>query len=222
MKWSFVVLLLGVSILAVLPAAAQGAGILYDNGPVCPGYCHDAWQINGGYAVSDTFLAVTGSTVTGFDFWLWEFPGDRVFRVEWSITSSEFGGTTYGSGTSLVASDKFQGVNEYGYDIDKVTVTGLHVSLPPGTYWINLQNAVDEQHYPVYWDENSGEYCHSPGCPSMASESQLGTIPSETFDIRGTHVQDEDQQGQSPTPTSHLMLGPGILALGATLRRLLL
>ena len=49
--------------------------------------------------------------------------------------------------------------------------------LNAGTYWVNLQNAVVNTGDPVYWDENSG--------PSLASESSVGTIPSESFTILG-------------------------------------
>ena len=53
------------------------------------------------------------------------------------------------------------------------------------TYWLNLQNAVVPSGDPVYWDENSGAGCKSSGCPSKASESAVGTIPSEAFTING-------------------------------------
>ena len=35
----------------------------------------------------------------------------------------------------------------------------------------------------MYWDENSGVGCQSPGCPSQAQENTLGTIPSEAFSL---------------------------------------
>jgi uncharacterized repeat protein (TIGR03803 family) len=37
----------------------------------------------------------------------------------------------------------------------------------------------------VYWDENSGVGCESSGCPSLAQENSVGTIPSESFTILG-------------------------------------
>ncbi len=125
-------------------------------------------------------------------------------------------------------SDVLLGVNEYGFDVDKVTVTGLNVDLAGGTYWFNLSNAVTEDHNPVYWDENSGNDCHSPGCPSLASENQVGTIPSETFDVRGIYSTggDEDSQSQSgmPHPTSATSTSwmPLLAGIGAALRRLVL
>ena len=189
--------------LAVIPAVAQQT--LYQNGSL--NGTVDAWTINFGYTVSDTFALTAASTVQDFHFYAWEFPGDAVLTVDWQITSAEFGGTTYGSGTAIVA-DGFVSVNQYGYDIDKIDVTGLNVALAAGTYWLNLDNAVSAQGNPVYWDENSG--------PSAASESALGTIPSEAFYITGTS---SGGGGQTPEPSSIMLLGSGLLGLAGLLRR---
>jgi hypothetical protein len=138
-------------------------------------------------------------------------PGDKVLTVDWSTTSQENGGTVYGSGTASVT-DTFISTNQYGYDIDsgsyqilKDLYKGSHV------YWLNMQNATSAQGNPVFWDENSGVGCQSQGCPSQASESAVGTIPSETFDIRGT--------GTIPEPGSILLFGSGILGIAGLLRR---
>ncbi len=107
--------------------------------------------------------------------------------VDWSITSGPNGGTVYGSGTvsGKNLTDQFVSVNQYGYDIDKISASGLNVSAS-GTVYLNLQNAVVPSGDPVYWDENSGVGCHSAGCPSQAYESAVGTIPSEAFDVSGS------------------------------------
>ena len=167
------------------PASPQDQ-LIYENGPV--NGTTDAWTINFGYVVSDTF-APNGSTVSGFDIWVWEFPGDVMTSVDWSITDSPNGGTVYGSGTANV-SDQFISTNQYGYNIDKISVTGLGVSAS-GTVWVNLFNATVPSGDPVYWDENSGAGCHSSGCPSQAVESEVGTIPSEAFDMTGAVVVNE-------------------------------
>ena len=98
--------------LTVAPAAAQcGPGgapdcgsqpFTYDNGP--PNGSVDAWTINNGYVVSDTFVVPFSAYVQSFDFWVWAYPGDTALTVDWSITSAEFGGTTYGSGTASLTS----------------------------------------------------------------------------------------------------------------------
>ena len=92
-------------LLSATPSSAQQGSLLYDNGLPCPFECHDAWPLNQGLAVSDTFVVNGNAQVTGFDIYTWEFPGDRVLSIQWAITSSEFGGTVYGSGTALARSD---------------------------------------------------------------------------------------------------------------------
>ncbi len=154
--------------------------IIYENGPV--NGTTDAWTINFGYVVSDSFANNSGNPVSGFDVWVWEYPGDVVTSVGWSVTSGPNGGTVYGSGTASVT-DQFISTNQFGYNIDKISVSGLNVTTGSGTFYLNLQNASVPTGDPVFWDENSGADCHSQGCPSQAYESSTGTIPSEAFDV---------------------------------------
>src|SRR5271157_604171 len=110
--------------LAAIPAVAQNWS--YDNGPI--NGTTDAWTINFGYIVSDSYIA-GGTNVTGFQFGTWEFPGDVLSSVDWSITSGENGGTVFGSGTASGKNitDQFISTNQFGYDVDKITVSGLNV-----------------------------------------------------------------------------------------------
>lgn len=61
--------------LAAVPVWAQQT--LYDNGPL--NGATDAWAINFGYVVSDTFTVSSNASMTGFSFGVWEFPGDVSF-----------------------------------------------------------------------------------------------------------------------------------------------
>ncbi len=165
--------------------ASPQDNVIYENGPV--NGTTDAWTINFGYIVSDTFVP-SAAPVQGFDLYVWEFPGDSMSSVDWSITSGPNSGTVFGSGTVSGANltDQFISTNQFGYDIDKISATGLNVTVTSGqTYWINVQNAAVPSGDPVFWDENSGVGCQSPGCPSQAYESAVGTIASEAFDITG-------------------------------------
>src|SRR5271165_3883570 len=175
--------------LAGIPASGQNWS--YDNGPI--NGTTDAWTINFGFLVSDSFVA-QGSNVAGFSFSVWEFSGDVMNSVDWSINSEENSGTLYGSGTAQkgggaggtltdtfissenagtlygsgtakkgggaggTLTDTFISSNQYGYDIDRITVTGLNVNgMTTGNrYWLTLQNAVVPSGNPVFWDENSG------------------------------------------------------------------
>jgi hypothetical protein len=205
-------LLLCVSAVVSLPSAAQ---VLYSNGPI--NGTTDAWTINLGFIVSDTFTISTGpSTVTGLSFGAWLFTGDVLQTVDVLLTSSEFGGTVYfnqvvnftQSGCSL---------NQYGYDVCTETGAFNGPTFPNGTYWLNLANAVVNDGDPVYWDENSGVGCQSQGCPSQASETG-GTITSEAFTILGT----SSGTGTTPEPASIVLFASGVLALGGMLRRKLI
>ena len=191
-------------VLAAAPAFAD-----VNNGPI--NGTTDAWTINFGYVVSDTFTP-DHTSVTGFQIGVWELPGDVLTSVDWSITLAENGGTVYGFGTAATT-DTFISSNQFGYDIDKISVTGLNVGLNAGTYWLNLQNAVVPSGDPVYWDENSGQGCGGGGCPSQASESAVGTIPSEAFTVHG------GMGPMTPEPGSILLFGSGILGIAGLLRR---
>lgn len=193
--------------LAALPAWAD-----YDDGPI--NGTTDAWTINYGYIVSDTFVA-DNPTVTGFMLGVWEFPGDTLSSLDWSITSQEFGGTVYGSGTANGSNltDQFISANQYGYNIDLITARGLNVAVTPGTkYWLNLQNASVASGDPVYWDENSGIGCKSKGCPSTPSENTVGTIAPEAFTVNMGGA-------ATPEPGSILLFGSGMAGVAGILRR---
>jgi hypothetical protein len=186
--------------LAAIPVSAQ---VLYNNGP--PNGNSVGWTINFGYAVSDNFPLTSPSTVTGFDFIAWEAPGDKALTVDWSITSAEFGGTVYGSGTASLL-DTIVSTNQYGYQISDISTSISPINLGAGTYWLNLQNAVMQSGGALYWDENSG--------PSQASENTIGSIPSESFEILGTAGTQT-----TPEPSSIMLLASGILGMAGVLRR---
>lgn len=196
-------------LLAVVSAKADS--VLYNNGPYDDDT--DAWAINGGLVVSDTFTLTGQSTITGFHFNTWMFPSDVLISAEFSITSNEFGGTTYFDQTLNFTQTECV-MNAFGFDACLESTSFSGPTLNAGTYWLNLQNATVANGDPVYWDENSGEGCSSPGCPSLASESSVGTIPSESFTLFGNGT-----TGSSPEPGTIVLFGSGLVGLATMLRR---
>jgi hypothetical protein len=195
--------------LAAVPASSQ---IAYSNGPINGNV--DAWTVNFGFIVSDTFNVPYNDTeITGVAFGIWLFPGDTLTSAELSITSQENGGTSYFDQTVYFGTGSCT-ANQYGYNVCQENTSFAGPTLNVGTYWLNLQNASVPSGDPVYWDENSG--------PSSASQSSVGTIPSEAFTVLGTSDTTSTSTtttGTVPEPTSIMLFGSGILSLVGVVRR---
>jgi uncharacterized repeat protein (TIGR03803 family) len=155
-------------------------GVAYDNGPVNGQV--DAWTIGFGFSVSDTMQV--NASVTGIQFWAWLEPGDTISTVEVQIGSNGYFSNNLFDQVvnNLTQSSCF--TNNFGFDVCLVSgnFTGPNLN---GNDWITLANASTVDGNPVYWDENSGVGCQSPGCPSQAQENTIGTIPSEAFSMQG-------------------------------------
>ncbi len=183
------------------------AQTVYSNGAI--NGSADAWRINLGFVTSDTFTT-SGGNVTGLAFGTWLFQGDVLESAEVSITSSEFGGTTFTDQIINFTQSGCSG-NQYGFNVCTETGSfGSGVNLASGSYWLNLQNAVVNTDFgdPIYWDQNSG--------PSSASGSEIGTIPSEAFTVLGGTT---TTSGTVPEPSNIMLFGSGILGLAGVLRR---
>ena len=189
--------------LAAVPAVAQ---TIYSNGAINGNT--DAWTINFGFAVSDTFSLTSNSTVNGLNFGAWLFAGDILESTEVTITSNEFGGTTYFD-QQVNFTQSGCGTNQVGFNVCTETSSAFSgPTLNAGTYWLTLQNALVNTGDPVYWDESDG--------PSSASNVALGTIGSESFTILGSS---SGGTGTTPEPASILLFGSGVVGVGVLLRR---
>ena len=159
------------------PQRSLPQDLLYDNGPY--NGTTDAWAIDFGFAVSDSFTAPSGSTIQGLSFVYWDAStSDLLTSVDMGIASTSFGGTFQ---TLTGVNNTFLGTNQYGYALYQADYAFTDIYWPGGVGYITLQNACSTSgcsvSNPIYWDENSG--------PSTAYEGSLGSIPSETFALAG-------------------------------------
>ncbi len=202
---------------SLLCAIASVAQEVYNNGPI--NGTTDAWTINFGFVVTDTFTVSTANATLGsLAFGAWLTPGDVLESVEVSVTSEAFGGTTYFDGVVNFTQSGCS-MNQFGFNV--CTETGFFngPNLANGTYWLELQNAIVNNGDPIYWDENSGVGCTSPGCPSIAednnciSNGEIGCIPSESFTLSSSGT------STVPEPSSFLLFGSGFFGVLAIMRR---
>jgi len=205
-----------IALATVVPVAAQ---TIYDDGPINGTY--SAETINFGIIVADSFTVSSGtSTLDGLTFGAWLFPGDVLENVQVWVTSEALGGTTYFNQVVNFTQSACSS-NQYGFNVCTETGTFNGPTLANGTYWLNLLNATVNDGDPVYWDENSGIGCTSPGCPSEAicndcivkGNGAPQLLPPESFTLYGEPV------SSVPEPSSFVLFGSGVLGLIGVARR---
>jgi hypothetical protein len=205
----------------MLAETSAMAGTLYDNGP--PNGTVNAWTINFGYAVSDSFVTPANSEITDLHFVYWDASStDLITTVDMQIGSLSFGGSSETLGNPL---NTFLGTNRDGYNLYRADYEFAAIPYS-GAGFVTLSNACSTSGCStneIFWDENSGVGCggtHPPGgganCPSTAYENTIGTIPSEAFTLTG------QGGGTTPEPSSILLFGSGIVGLAGVLRRRLM
>ncbi len=210
MKLHIACLALACLTLAAVPALAQGT--VYDNGPVNGQV--DGWIINFGYAVSETFQLANNSTVGGISFWAWLEPEDTASTVEVQLGSTGYYSNNLLDETILLTQSNCF-TNNRGFEVCQESGNFAGPALNAGNYYLTLTNATTVNGDPVFWDENSGVGCQSPGCPSSAQEFTFGTIPSEAFTLGGS----SSQTGTTPESSTIFLVVTGSFAVICRLRR---
>ena len=108
--------------------------------------------------------------------------------------------------------------NQYAFNVCTETGNFNGPTLGNGTYWVNLQNAVVADGDPVYWDENDGIGCSSPGCPSLGLGNNCidpgyQCVGSEAFTLSG------NTEATVPEPASVVLFGSSLFAAVGCVRR---
>jgi hypothetical protein len=196
-------------LLAVAPVMADT--ILYSNGPY--NGTNDAWTINFGFSVSDSFNVGSDPHVKSLSFVYWDSSApspssDLLTTVDMQLGTTSFGGSTQ---TLSGGTNTFLSTNQFGYSLYQADFSFTDIPWV-GAGFITLSNACTNSgcsvSTPIYWDENSG--------PSTAYENTLGSIPSEAFTLSGT------RDTTTPEPSSIVLFGSGILGVFGVLRRKLM
>jgi hypothetical protein len=179
--------------IASVPASAQS--VLYDN--ITPSsYVTGSWEIWGSYNVIDSFTLTQNATVTGVEFGedTSEDYGDSPEGVYWSISAGPSPTPVFAEAATLAYPSSSEissgtpsgftynggGASNFGVWSESFSVPDL--SLPAGTYWLQLQYAIEAGGY-AGWDISSGG---SQGELFEDGTNFVESIPSETFEVLGT------------------------------------
>ena len=206
--------LLFLALLLTIGMAPASTGVLYDNGP--HGDNPGGVGINYSTTTTDSFILSSAANVTGVTFFVREefeaqSGGNPVTSVDWSITSGAFSGATYGSGTAATTDAFLSSFNPgHGFEVLRSESFSIPIAgLSPGTYWLQLANAVASDGKPLDWDVNSGASLADVMIPSGSIFSES----SEAFQILG------DENTGTPEPGSFGLLAAGVLGMAGLLRR---
>ncbi len=197
-----------IAIFCLLVAVATSmADTLYSNGPY--NGTVDAWTINFGYEISDSFTLPSGSSsIEGLHIVYWDASTtDILTTVDMAISVDPIPFSGFQTLTGVT--NTFLGINQFGYALFQADYSFADIPWS-GPGWVTLMNACTTSGCsvvtPIYWDENDG--------PSMATNGSIGSIPSESFTLTGT-----TSGGTTPEPGTILLFASG-LQVGATWRKL--
>ena len=167
-------------LLVLLTASAAEGQQLFSDFPVNGQI--SAFQVSGGYSVSESFTLGATATIGQVVFGAWVNTGDSVTGVTWSIGTTPFGAS---SGTGVAAAtSSYDFSNADGYDVRTVTFAVPGVTLPAGTYYLTLSTATSAASGPVYWDINDAASVDA--WSSSSGHVSVSNTCFETIGISGT------------------------------------
>jgi hypothetical protein len=208
--------------IAAVPASADL--LVYNSGPGNFGTSAlgaGAWTISEynsvDYTVSNWFTLPGNSTISGATFGVWLTTGDSLSSVDWAFDDTTVYGNDQGSGTAGTTGTPV-GTPSGGFSYYTESFSLPDLSLPAGTYYFTLSNALASNGDAAYWDENDGSSIGyaagfgSIGAYDCKNSYGCGLSGGETFTLEGTTT-------ITPEPSSFLLLGSGLAGLAGLLKR---
>jgi len=169
---------------SALSLPALGQETLYNNGPDGEnGYYH----VNFGSVVTNSFTLSAPATLTSVTITLYTVD-DRnpPLRLKWSITTEPFGGAVMGEGFENLELLQSPYLTDFLYFAWQMSIAVPNVSLPPGTYYLQIQDVVTRWDTFAFWAQSSGG--NSQGYYQAIGKNGAGGISevaSETFLVYG-------------------------------------
>jgi hypothetical protein len=165
-----------------LPAVSQE--VLYNNGPDGDvGYYH----VNFGAVATNSFNLSTSATITGAALTLYAVDdGNPPERLKWRITTEAFGGVTMGEGFVNVTLLEGPYLTRFQFFAWPVGFAIPNLTLPAGTYYLQLQDVVTLWHTYAFWAQSSGGSSDAYYEPiGQSGAGGVSEVPSETFELYG-------------------------------------
>ena len=180
---------LSLALVALLAAPAVAQQTLYNNGADGDvGY----YAVNFGSAVTNSFELSQAATITNVVLTLYDVDDRNLPQhLKWTITTEPFGGEVKGSGFAELSRLQPPYLTKFLFFAWQMSFSVPHVALPPGTYYLQIQDVVTQWDTWAFWAQSAGG--SSQGYYQAVGQNGAGTISpvaSETFVISGEWTTD--------------------------------
>jgi len=198
-RFKLLALISAVSVFSAFHAKADT--VVYDNGPI--NGTINAWSINNGFSVSDSFTVASDAALTSATVGLWT--SGTPLSLAWSIGTTVFG-SEISSGIATLTNSYLS--DYWGYSIYESSFA-INGEVSVGTYYLTLSNASSSDQSYVYWDQNNG--------PSTAKQNLNGEPSSDPY---GSHSFKLESGSSVPdSGTTLALFGAALVSLVAFRRR---
>ena len=165
-----------------LPALGQDT--LYNNGPDGnSGYFH----VNFGAITTNSFSLPNSATLSYANLTIYAVDdGNPPVRLKWTITTEPFGGTVEGEGFVFVNLLQDPYPTRSQFFAWKIGFAMPDVTLPAGTYYLQIEDVVTLWYTYAFWAQSSGGSSQAFYEPIGANGAGgVSQVPSESFSILG-------------------------------------